>query len=243
MHLASQLDCETQDGKKAFGIKEPRLVPMDEKKRPKPTCGQDLPMAGKGLATPPRCLPEQEEFVQLLLLAPARVAFVLGALMIPKTLERFPFAPGLLKNLVLLIAHVLDPFEFTSRGHSLLRQEGLTGFGELQFGCGGSAAQLAGFPRSRAGHLLFNALDQMAHPCDLLVGGAQTQFLLMLDTSSEVQNGLERETEGHMDQVGKASNCVTVLAKGLASSGFCRRNRCSSGISASALSSVASLPF
>jgi|SRR5271166_6202443 len=113
----------------------------------------------------------------------------------------------------------------------------------MQFGRGRAFEQLLPRAGSHLPHLAIEQIDHVAHACHLLVGGAQPQFLLALQALPQVQYGFEWKTKGHSIQLGKARSLVTLSENETASSGFCIRNLCSSGISCSALSSVGSLPF
>lgn len=90
---------------------------------------------------------------------------------------------------------------------------------------------------------LIQLLEKVTHPADSLVGSAQTQLLLVLDTSPKMKNCLERKVKCHDRQLGRASNLATLSGNEIASLGFWIRKLCNSEMTESALSSVGSLPF
>lgn len=114
---------------------------------------------------------------------------------------------------------------------------------EKQFGRGCARAQAARYQLLVIEESAVQDFHRVPHARDLLVSSAQTHFLLMLYTLPQPQDRFEGKTKSHDLQLGKARSRETLSANETVSPGFCMRKRCNSGMRATALSSVESLPF
>jgi len=205
--------------------------------------GQRLPRPRQILTMPLVGLAEKKQIVELPLFPPGLAATVFGQLAIAQALERFPLAPRSAVDCLLLVAQRFQAQDLPLDLAPLVVQGRVAEQGKTQF-CGRRALrQLLGLASAHFCDPLVHVLEQVTCSGQVLVGCAQPQFLLMFHALPEVKHRFEGKTEGHKSQLGKASSRATVSAKVVASPGLCTRNRCSSGISASALSSVGSLPF
>jgi hypothetical protein len=143
-------------------------------------------------------LPQQEEVVELTLLAPGRVALVLLQLVIAQALESFTLAACLLKDFLLLVAQILPAQELALGLLALLAQPRFASERKAQFGGGGAGLQLLRLARLNLLDAVVDLIDEMAHFGDLLVGRAQAQLLLMFYTLPEMKDSLQRKMKGHV---------------------------------------------
>ena len=171
-------------------------MPMEMAKSRSVCAGQPVPRPAD-LAAPQVRLPQQEEVVELALFTTSAVAFVFAQLVITQAFESFAFAARLMKNSLLLIAQLLQAHEFPLQDKTLLPDDGFGFESKVQFGRGRAGAELLRLARLHFLQPDVELLDEMAYARDLLVGGAQTQFLLMLYTLPEMKHCLEWKMKGH----------------------------------------------
>src|SRR3981081_1479882 len=88
--------------------------------------------------------------------------------------------------------------EFAFQFASLMSESGLTEDGESDLGRRRSRFQLLQFCVVSLFDPAIELLNQMAHPQDLLIGSAQTQFLLMLHALAKMKPRLQGKTKGHL---------------------------------------------
>ncbi len=132
------------------------------------------------------------------LFAPGFLALVFAELLVAKSLEGLTLAPRLLKDPLLLISKILPAHQFALHILPLLAKRRLTSEREMQFGRGRSAPELQRLPELRLPDAVIHLVEEMPHLNNLLVGCAQTKFLLVLHALPEMKQGLQREMEGHV---------------------------------------------
>ena len=116
--------------------------------------------------------------------------------MVAQAFEGFPLAARLLKDFLLLVAQVLPAHEIRVRHPAAAAAtRPRTGKCEAQFGGGGARSQFLRFTELNLPDPLVELLDHAARPRHLLVGRAQTQFLLVFDALPEVKIPLAAENE------------------------------------------------
>jgi hypothetical protein len=88
--------------------------------------------------------------------------------------------------------------EFAFQFASLMSESGLTEDGESDLGRRRSRFQLLQFCVVSLFDPAIELLDQMPHPHYLLVGGTQTQFLLMFHALAKMKHRFQGKTKGHI---------------------------------------------
>jgi hypothetical protein len=111
--------------------------------------------------------------------------------------QGFPPAPRLTKIPLLLIAQLLHPHQFGLQFTFAPHERRFSGPFKLQFCSGGTSLEIVGSLFPIVLFVRIQLLDHVPHPRHLLIGGAQTQFLLVLEALIEVQYGLQRKAKGH----------------------------------------------
>src|SRR3981081_3597186 len=88
--------------------------------------------------------------------------------------------------------------EFAFQFASLMSESGLAEDAESDLGRRRSRFQLSQFCVVSLFDPAIELLNQMAHPQYLLIGGAQTQFLLMFHALAKMKHRFQAETKGHI---------------------------------------------
>ncbi len=245
MHLEVQWERSAlrfSEGNKYSKIKTIPTHPIEESKVSHRALGKPYP-SRQILATLQVGLPQQEKVVEPALFAAGRIALVFKPLFVAQRFEGFALPARLLKDSLLLVAQVLETRKLPLKVPALRVERCFSCQNKTHFRGGRARSQILGIKLLQSSYPVVNLFDQMAHSGNLLVSSAQAQLLLVLYALPEMKYRFQRETKGHVRQLGKAKSSVTLSEKEMASPGFCIRNRCSPGIKASALSRVGSLPF
>lgn len=185
----------------------------------------------------------QKRVVELTLFASSLLALVHLHLLIAEALEGLAFASSLLEDLLLLVAQVLHAGKLAEQIDSLSLERRFCDVREIKFGGGCAGGKFASRADLYLADARIHSVDQMADFRHLLIRSAQARLLLMLHALPEVKNSLQWKAKSHRYQAGSASNREILSDMEADSAGFCIKKRCNSGMSASALSSVGSLPF
>lgn len=151
---------------------------------------------GKMLAAP-RLSPAKEEIVELALLAPGSFFAVETQLAIAQSFERLSLPAQLVVEVALLVPQLLQPSQLSLQPNSVLKSRRFTGEVKMQIGRRSSVFELAHLQAAGLAHARVELDQQMTQARDLLIGGAQPQFLLVLDALPKVQDGLQRKMKGH----------------------------------------------
>ena len=132
------------------------------------------------------------------LLAPLRVALIFAKLVVAQAFEGFTLPARLLKHCLLLLAQLLQAQEVALQDMALLAEGRLTKECKAQFGGGRARSQLQRLMGLHLSDAVVELVESTAGAGHLLVGGTQSQFLLVLDTLPEMKHRLQRKMEGHL---------------------------------------------
>ena len=134
----------------------------------------------------------------MVLFAPRGVAPIFVKLVVAQAFKRLALASRLLKEFLLLVAQVLQAHQFMLYRLPLLAKGHLAGKCETQFRAAGAGSDIVGLASLEVLQAGIELIEKMAGSRDLLVGGPQAEFVLVLDALPEMKHRLQRKLEGHV---------------------------------------------
>jgi hypothetical protein len=182
---------------KPFDSSEFDFLPKETQASSKTQLGNVYPRTRQTLATPQVFSPQKKQIIQIALFPPRSLLFVQTELLIADRFQSFAHPSRLLKNLALLVAQLLQPYQLYFEFPPVPEQFRFTLQSESQFGGGHSRTQLPRLLSLEPLPAQVDLFDSVLASRHLLVGGAQPQFLLVLQALAEMQNGLQRKMECH----------------------------------------------
>jgi len=140
---------------------------------------------------------QEMEIVELALFPPGGGPLIVAHLLIAQALESFALPSRLLIDATLLVAHLFQPREFARPVLPLLANGAFPEECKLHFGSSRACIQRARLLCLHLPHAIVDLIDLMTRARNQLVGGAQTQLLLMFHALAEVEHGFERKMKSH----------------------------------------------
>jgi hypothetical protein len=140
---------------------------------------------------------KQERVVDPPLFAAGGCALVFAPLVVTQAGQGLTLPPRFDEQFLLFVPQFLQTQQFALQLLALLFEGQSTQRGKAQLGGRGSGGELSRLSSVEFLHSRVMLVENAPHLRHLLVGGAQTQFLLVLQTLPEVKNRLQRKTEGH----------------------------------------------
>jgi hypothetical protein len=141
--------------------------------------------------------PQQKGIVDAALFAARCFALIQVKLSLAQAAEHFAPSPGLSEVSLLFVAQLLHARQFDVEFSALAVQSQFRGAFKFQFCAGCTGLKFAGLLYPVLLFLHIQLLDGITHTENLLVGGSQTQFLLVFEALIQMQHGLEGKMKGH----------------------------------------------